>query len=259
MRRFLVLLISTVLALTSAVGPAAAVTDGVPTGDNYSYVGLAVFYDAAGAPTHRCSGTMVSTYVFLTAGHCTAGTTSAQVWFSPEVTTADGYPYTGGITGTPITYPGYTGSIPNTGDLGVIILDSAPSVGSAALASPGTLDSLATQRGRQDVTFTVVGYGLQEVKPTVMADRLRMMATVQLVNLRSALTDGFNIHHTNAPGTGGGTCFGDSGGPVFDATGALVAVTSFGLNANCVGAGFAFRVDTTDAYNWITSQIAQYG
>jgi hypothetical protein len=53
----------------------------------------------------------------------------------------------------------------------------------------------------------VVGYGLQDVKPTPIAERVRMQAKVSLVNLRSALTDGYNIHFTATPGTGGGSCF----------------------------------------------------
>ena len=73
-----------------------------------------------------------------------------------------------------------------------------------------------------------------------MADRSRLRANVRLIDLRSALTDGFNIHHTGAPGTGGGTCFGDSGGPVFSqGTSTIVGVTSFVFNQNCAGGGAA--------------------
>jgi secreted trypsin-like serine protease len=85
-----------------------------------------------------------------------------------------------------------------------------------------------------------------------MAERSRLKANVRLINLRSALTDGFNIHHTNAPGTGGGTCFGDSGGPVFTpGTSTIVAVTSFVFNQNCAGGGGAYRVDTAGAHSFI--------
>jgi secreted trypsin-like serine protease len=106
------------------------------------------------------------------------------------------------------------------------------------------------------VSFDVVGYGLQEIKPTQLAERSRLKATVQLVNLRSALTDGFNIHHTGSPGTGGGTCFGDSGGPIFLAgTNTIVAVTSFGLNENCAGGGFGYRVDTQAVAAWLDQFI----
>jgi V8-like Glu-specific endopeptidase len=72
-------------------GPAGAVTDGVPDDNAHPYVGLAVFYDAVGVPTHRCSGTMISPDVFLTAGHCTDGAASAQVWFDDYVQRSDDY------------------------------------------------------------------------------------------------------------------------------------------------------------------------
>jgi len=46
---------------------------------------------------------------------------------------------------------------------------------------------------------------------------------------------------------GGGTCFGDSGGPTFDNTNSnlIVADTSFGNN-NCTGLGGVYRLDEPD-------------
>jgi len=256
MRTKLLAALTAVAGIIGIAAPADAITNGTPDNGAHPNVGLVVFYDGAGNPTHRCTGTMVSATTLLTAGHCTAGTASAQVWFNETVTASIGYPFTGGTTGTPITFSGYTGSIPNTGDVGVVKLDAAPGVGTSSIASVGALDTLATQRGQQNVSFIVVGYGLQDIKPTVMADRVRLKGTVRLTNLRSALTDGYNIHHSGAPGTGGGTCFGDSGGPIFSAeTGAIVAVTSFGLNANCAGGGFGFRVDTQAVHDFIVSNL----
>ena len=259
--RVLALLAGPLLLLVGlASAPSArAVTDGVPDGTAHPYVGLVVFYDSVGTPLWRCSGTLLSPTVFLTAGHCTDGAVSAQVWFTPDVTTAQGYPYSGGITGTPYTHPSFVWRIPNTSDVGVVILDKQVRLSTyGRLPDAGALDALATRRGQEDVTFTVVGYGLQEIKPTLMANRTRMQATVRLVNLGSALTDGYNIHHTNAPGTGGGTCFGDSGGPVFLGTSnVVVGITSFGLNANCVGAGFAYRTDIANSLTFINSFLSQ--
>jgi secreted trypsin-like serine protease len=136
------------------------------------------------------------------------------------------------------------------------VLNEEPGVGYASLAAEGTLDGLATQRGQQETRFTVVGYGLQQIRPEVLADTQRLQATVRLVNLRSALTDGYNIHHTNAPGTGGGTCFGDSGGPVFlSGTSTIVGITSFGLNQNCAGSGFAYRTDIANTLWWLGEYV----
>jgi hypothetical protein len=255
MRRYLVVLIAVFALVLPAASPAGAVTDGAADGYAHPYVGLVVFYDAGGNPTHRCSGTLLSPTVFLTAGHCTEGASSAQVWFEPDVTADLGYPYEGGTTGTPYTHPDFVWSIPNTSDLGVVVLDEGVYLDTyGVVADAGTLDALATQRGRRETRFTVVGYGLQEIRPQVLSERTRLQASVRLVNLRSALTDGYNIHHTNAQGTGGGTCFGDSGGPVFQGdSNVIVGVTSFGLNANCVGGGFAYRTDIATSQNFIYS------
>ena len=240
--------------MTTMATPAQAVTNGQPD-PVHTNVGIIIFYDANGNPTHRCTGTLIDGDTVLTAGHCTSGAASAQVWFDEHVVRSEGgYPFDGGTMGDPITYPNYTGQIPNTGDVGVVQLtETPPQVGISSLAPVGYLNDLATRRGRQDVSFVVSGYGLQQVKPTEIRNTDRLQAVVRLTNLRSALTDGHNIHHSGAPGTGGGTCFGDSGGPIFNAAGAIVAVTSFGLNANCAGGGFGFRVDTADVAAWVNS------
>ncbi len=82
-----------------------------------------------------------------------------------------------------------------------------------------------------------------------------MVGTVSFVNLKSALSGGWNLHYSNNPGQGhggsGGTCFGDSGGPVISQDGYIVAVNSFVLNNNCNGAGFGYRTDTQLANDFI--------
>jgi secreted trypsin-like serine protease len=105
------------------------------------------------------------------------------------------------------------------------------------------------------VTFTISGYGLQDVKPVVVGVRERLMATSQLINLSSSLTDGFNLQTTASKGEGrGGTCSGDSGGPIlWGTTEIIVAVNSFGLNANCAGVDFSYRIDRQEVLDWILS------
>ena len=54
----------------------------------------------------------------------------------------------------------------------------------------------------------------------------------------------------------GGTCFGDSGGPVLLDTGddmVLLGVTSFGMTRNCAGIGGAYRIDQADDLVFINS------
>lgn len=121
---------------------------------------------------------------------------------------------------------------------------------------PGTLDPLATQRGRQDTTFQASGYGLSYSSPVgVESYRERLMGYGRLTNLTSNNNAGFNLQ-TNGNGAGyGGTCSGDSGGPIFYPADSnqIVAVTSFGLNEWCRGTDFAFRVDRVDVQEWIWS------
>lgn len=256
-RSVLVAVLSAVMLVTSGA-PANAVLYGEPDGNGHPFVGLVVFYDDSGKPLWRCSGALLSSRVFLTAGHCTFGTATAQVWFDSVVTTASGYPYTGGTTGTPIPHPAYDdfATFPNTHDVGVVVLDRTVKVGATgSLAALGTLDSLATKRGLQEVTFKLVGYGLQGVKPTYQGARERYVGWTKVNNLSSALTDGYNIQLSSNPGNwSGGVCFGDSGGPVFlGDTRTVVAVNSFVLNYNCTGNGFAYRTDIADSWYWISS------
>ena len=152
---------------------------------------------------------------------------------------------------------------PNTRDVGVVILDqpiALPEYGQ--LPAPGTLDNLGTARGTKNTIFTVSGYGLTKssnVNSAVpnISFRERLMATSTLVNLNSGQNDGFNVQ-TQGNGNGrGGTCSGDSGGPVFlggTSSNLIVAVTSFGLNAICRGTDFAYRIDRQEVLDWINTR-----
>jgi secreted trypsin-like serine protease len=262
MRRIILALALGVLALAGIVVSVGAIQHGEPDGNGHPYVGLVVFYgdEDATVPLWRCTGTLISPTVVLTAGHCAEDFTAvrAQVWFNPEVTPAIGYPLSGGYLGTPYSHDGWTGglTLPDTHDIGVVVLDRRVRMAEyGALPQVGVLDDLATQRGQQDVTFTVVGYGLQSVKPTQSALRTRYVATTKLNNLTSAPTDGYNLHLSSNPGNwSGGICFGDSGGPVFlNDTNIIVAVNSFVMNSNCKGAGFGYRVDTSWSLEFVNS------
>jgi hypothetical protein len=282
MRTKLLIIAAVVVLALAVVTPVAAVQYGEPDGNGHPYVGLVVFYDNAYVPLWRCTGTQIAPKVFLTARHCTGfdpelgyGPSHAQVWFDPgpiprdpaypggscKAGTYTGYPCAGGYWGTPHPHPNWNGylTIPNTHDIGVVTFKKPISMSKYGQVAPiGYLDSLATQRGLQNVEFTVVGYGLQLVKPVFSGLRERYVGTVSLVDLRSALTDGYNLHYSNAPGKGvgpGGTCFGDSGGPVFhtNAQGqkVIVSVNSFVLNYNCKGAGFGYRTDIADSLTFL--------
>ncbi len=247
------------------VVPASAITWGEPDGNNHPYVGFAVFFDFDDGSFWSCSGTLLSPTVFLTAGHCAYGADLAGVSFEPVVNQ-----FTPLHFGQPIAHPGFDwAGFPNTNDIGIVFLyyDPVPveEVDEyGALPELGVLDSLSTRRGRQDRLFTVVGYGLQSVVPDVVppdyVDELtRYEATSMFINLRNALTDGYNLQTSNNAGRGqgrGGSCLGDSGGPILlDDTNVVVAVVSFGLNPNCVGTDFNYRTDISSSLDFINPYL----
>ena len=82
-------------------------------------------------------------------------------------------------------------------------------------------------------------------KPVATADRVRRFTVAPLSNLtRDTIMLATNPRDKRG---GGGTCFGDSGGPVF-LDGYLVGVTSWGTSQFCTAghAGYQ-RLDTQDA------------
>ena len=103
MKKTLLLLAVLGAALLVAL-PAGAITNGSLDGNAHPYVGLMVAKDASGTPLWRCTGTLVSPTVFVTAGHCTeAPAATAEIWWDSDVQSnaaALGYPFTGESSGT---------------------------------------------------------------------------------------------------------------------------------------------------------------
>jgi hypothetical protein len=261
------------LVLTSAL-PAGAITGNFEPDFEHEYVGLVVFYDADGEFLWRCSGSLLTDTVFLTAGHCAdveEGAVSARVYFEQDaganydpatgVDPVSGYPETGGITASTLYDYGFANfaGFPNTHDVGLVILDAPvqtvyPEIDTyASLAAAGTLDTYGTGK---DAPVTVSGYGLSFTNPAMTESyRSRLMATTFITNLGSANTAGFNVQIATNPGGGrGGTCFGDSGGPVLlGDTDVITAVNSYVLGAGktCGGVAFAYRTDQPEVIAWI--------
>jgi hypothetical protein len=244
---------------------ASAITYGELDGEGHPYVGLMVAQTANGAPLWRCSGTLLSPTLFLTAGHCTeAPAAHVEIWFDADVESgipANGYPFTGDVGGTPYTHPQYDPNAFYLYDLGVVVLDEPMEMDEyGVLPELNVLDRMARRRGLQDVTFTAVGYGLQRINPVfVEAERVRMLATPHLVQINApGFTGDYSLLLSNNASTGG-TCFGDSGGPNFIGTSNVVGgVTSFGLNGTCGGTGGVYRVDRADDLDWLYGEFGDH-
>lgn len=283
MRRKLILAVfSVIVVLAIAVSPVAAITGDWVKDVQHPFVGLIVFYDEDGEFIGRCSGSLLDPYNFLTAGHCVEGATTARIYFQQDagvnfdpatgVDPVTGYPETCApgtlgvtcATSDELYNYGYPAGFPNTQDVGLVVLDQAIHLSEyGQLPEAGVLDELAIKRGTRETLFTVSGYGLsyknqpQSGKPN-LSFRERLMAESKLVNLRSSLNDGFNIQTQGSGRNRGGTCNGDSGGPVFlggPSSNLIVAVTSFGLNALCRGTDFSYRIDQADVLAWLDEHM----
>jgi hypothetical protein len=266
-KRVLVLVAAAAAVLIGATA-ASAITNGQPDGDNHPYVGLAVF-DVGGTPSHRCSASLLSSTVVLTAGHCTDGTSAARVWFAEVVQGNPEYPFSGATSydGTAYTNPdfciGCGNGLPGFArrDVGIIVLSEPvpTSVVSeyAELPDAGLVDTLAN---KTPVDF--VGYGVQEQirgggPPVWTGLRNRMFAPSELVSGNFKHSDEFIKFALNASQGSGGTCFGDSGGPdLLGGTDTVLSVNSYVTNSNCSGVGYSQRVDVPDVLAWIDSFLA---
>ncbi|WP_372595628.1 trypsin-like serine protease [Actinotalea sp.] len=267
---------ASVIALLSALlvtlglgaGSASAITYGELDNDGHPAVVL-VLMEVDGAPASRCSGTLISPTVVLTAGHCTGEEgefSGMRVFAEPDVQNDPTYPFGGGPNTVEATawhtYPGYTSAAFYLNDVGVIEL--AQPIDLPAGASYGTLpapDQLDSLKPRASTTFTAVGYGLQRVNNNpnnlqLESTRVRMVAHPHLVQINTGFTGQQSLLLSNN-GSTGGTCFGDSGGPNFVGDSMVIAgVTSFGLNGSCGGTGGVFRVDRPAVLDFINQYLS---
>jgi hypothetical protein len=258
-RSLIATLVATIALLGVMALPAGAITNGELDGDGHPHVGLMVAF-VGETPVWRCSGTLLSPTVYLTAGHCTDGATKVEVWFDSDEATirSKGYPFGGpgqSVRGTPYTHPDYDPAAFFLRDVGVVVLDEPVFTATyGVLPGLNQFDALKTRRGLQETWFTAVGYGLQRINPVfVEADLNRRVAYPHLVQINvPGLTGDFSLLLSNNAATGG-TCYGDSGGPNFlGSSNVIAAVTSYGFT-DCVGTGGVFRMDRDYSRDWVMS------
>lgn len=248
-----------VVGFLAIAEPASAITDG-QRDTVHTNVGLVAFTTPEGRL--RCSGTLISPTVVLTAGHCTGADgshpyTNVMVSFdtdlaadplaaniTPVERAARAAHY---ITGTAHPDPNWDGklSISKQHDQGVVVLDAPattkwPGITPAPLLPLGTLD--ANQGALKKQTFTLVGYGVEiGAKKEQVVVTERRSTTSLLKNVQSQVVV-FQINANNST-AGGGSCFGDSGGAAFLGR-YVIGDASYVNSLRCNATGSYQRVDT---------------
>jgi len=258
-RRLAAFLSIVALALSIAL-PLGAVTRGEIDGARHPAVLLLVM-DVAGKPAFRCSGTLLSPTVFLTAGHCAGEPgefSGMRVFTESDVQNGtNNYPNAGPNTVEALTWnahPLFTEAQFFLHDVGVVVLQHPVNLASGSYGVLPAVGELESLQPRASTVFTSVGYGVQRINPVqLVAERIRMFAQPHLIQIDTGFTGSFSLLLSNNASTGG-TCFGDSGGPNFLGTSNVVAgVTSFALNGSCGGTGGVFRLDKGDVLDFVTS------
>ena len=244
------------LAALLVASPAGAVINGEPDGTRHPYVVALGFIDpATGARGQFCTGGLVSPTVVVTAGHCTASAPAAFVWAGPVALM--GPPDSMGMS---VTHPDFKPELspPNTGDLGVVLLQRPILLSEyARLPEANYLENLPKPRGH-NLGVTFVGYGAQSLDPFVPPGE-RRVGTGRIQNLNSSVVRDYGVKISGVNGNSGsaGLCIGDSGAPILaGGSNTVLAVHSFGDVEACKGATYAYRLDTASARSFLSRFVA---
>ena len=227
--------------------PAAAITNGSPDDGRNPYVGGLVSHDPETGERYLiCAGTLISRTVFLTAAHCLVDEPERlEVSFDTFIGAPDVGPGVKLHAGRAIGHPDFEDETApgDTHDIAVVVLDDpVRGVRTAKLPPVGTLDKLDRAEVLDDFRYRVAGFGREgRDEEGFFGGGSRRFAFSAFRSLEPAklLLD--------QTGTTGGTCRGDSGGPVLlGRTRTVVGITSDG-DPDCADHGVYYRVDTRSA------------
>jgi hypothetical protein len=235
-------------------------------GTSLGMVARITYSTADGVET--CSGTVVSSDVILTAGHC------AEDEDTGVVHSAAGYQV---LTGTqslisPGQISGVTAVIPYpTFDPSTLSGDAALLV----LATPTTVAPVALASDPADIYYydggtatAITGWGIYDSYGDLPDDLQYGYSAVQSASYCAQRTETggtpfdslFQLCAIDAPSDADGACKGDSGGPLLVSVNHAwleIGITSFGdPDCNTAKAGYFTRVDRINS--WIESEIRSY-
>jgi len=262
-RRFFAL---AVVAATSACADNASVTApdtrapdgpslisaGRPTGSAFGGVGVLIIDEGANLSVDGfCSGSLISPTVFLTAGHCILGPgTDYYISFAPDIIP---------LPPVPQLIKSSTAFRASNADVGVVILPAGSTTGIPVYDLPSLGFIGTVKKGGQLAreTAIVVGYGVASLgrgPATSNFDGIRRVAETRVLSIQGPF---LLIADSHGQSGQGGTCGGDSGGPVFlsqDPT-LIIAITTAGFPEGCHAIGIYTRLDTEAALSFLSQFV----
>lgn len=233
--------ITLAVVLFTPVGAGAIIGGEVPETGRYTNVGFVLEFEGNTAKD-VCTGTLIAKSVVVTAAHCLADRLQYAVTFEPAVDFSSDERF----------LPVKEYRINDKYDVALLFLDrDATGIEPAELPEERALDEY-----RKGDSFTHVGYGVDRVEPrrqsgsTFPTEFIRRTLPSPMSRLAKTLL------YTNNPD--GSICVGDSGGPIFDDDGVIVALGNYVANLqHCQGANSGPRLDIAPVRSFLRQNGVQ--